>query len=69
MQGGAYLRPLFFDYPFDENCYEDVESTFMAGDSIMVAPLMEKQNETEYKRYFPAGKWISLNNYSKIIES
>jgi alpha-glucosidase (family GH31 glycosyl hydrolase) len=38
--GGAVVRPLFFDYPNDDNTFNNVESTYMLGDSIKVSPIL-----------------------------
>lgn len=61
--GGAVVRPLFFDYPMDENTYENIEATYMLGDSIKVSPVLEKgkNDGDDYYVYFPQGVWYDLN--------
>jgi alpha-glucosidase (family GH31 glycosyl hydrolase) len=39
--GGALVKPLFFDYPTDDNCFTKIEDTFMLGDSIKVSPVLD----------------------------
>jgi alpha-glucosidase (family GH31 glycosyl hydrolase) len=41
LKGGALVYPLFFDYPEDDKCFEDVEHTYMLGDAIKVSPVLE----------------------------
>lgn len=36
--GGSIVRPLYFDYPHDDNLTEDYISTFLLGDSLLVTP-------------------------------
>lgn len=40
-EGGALVRPLFFDYPNDDQCFNDASRTFMLGDAIKVSPILE----------------------------
>lgn len=69
LEGGAVVRPLFFDYPTDDKCFEDLEHTYMLGDSIKVSPVLDAGVTLTYKSYFPKGKWVDLNNYTTIIDS
>jgi len=62
------IRPLIFDYPFDQGCFEDPESTFMVGDAIKVSPVIAKGTKT-YQVYFPAGRWADLNSPTEAIIS
>ena len=64
--GGAIVRPLFFDFSDDDNTLNDMESTFMLGESLMVAPLLK--DATAYTVYFPRGKWVNINNHKDIID-
>ncbi len=68
--GGAVVRPLFFDYPNDDNTFNNVESTYMLGDSIKVSPILVPgmKDGDLYQAYFPQGVWYSLNEpYNKIV--
>ena len=53
------MRPLFYDFPEDKDCWEN-ESQYMFGAKILVAPVMEK-GQTEKEVYLPKGtKWINV---------
>lgn len=41
LYGGSLIRPLFFDYPTDDNCFNNIEDTYMLGDAIKVSPVLE----------------------------
>ena len=43
--GGPLVYPLFFDYPLDDNCFSDIEHTYMLGDAIKVSPVLEAGRE------------------------
>ena len=47
------IRPTFYNYPQDENCYADCDD-FMLGDALLVAPVVEAQAR-ERVVYLPAG--------------
>ena len=52
--GEPILRPL--EYNFSNNGYESVKDQFMIGDSLLVAPILEK-NVTKRTVIVPKGKW------------
>ena len=58
--GAPVMRPMFFDYPEDEECYRTGEQ-YMFGDDILFAPVV-KQGQTEKEVYLPDGKWIFASN-------
>jgi hypothetical protein len=41
-QGGSFVKPLFFDYPHDDNCFSDQvqQTTYMLGSALKVSPLV-----------------------------
>ncbi|MGM9936224.1 MAG: TIM-barrel domain-containing protein [Candidatus Ornithomonoglobus sp.] len=55
-QGVPVMRPMFYDYPCDEECYKTGEQ-YMFGDDIIFAPIVN-QGQTEREVYLPAGEWI-----------
>lgn len=55
-KGYPIMRPMFFDFPDDENCYT-VGEQYMFGDDILFAPIVSK-GQTKKKVYLPEGKWI-----------
>lgn len=67
--GGSLIRPLFFDYPNDDNCFKNIEDTFMVGETLKVSPVLDKGVTDTYDVYFPEGNWADLNNLDKEIVS
>ncbi|KAI2798523.1 hypothetical protein BLOT_012805 [Blomia tropicalis] len=63
-KGGTILRPLFFEFVHDQVVLE-IETQFMWGSSIMVAPALSI-NETETSVYFPSGTWFHSYNFTRI---
>ncbi|MGB9717920.1 MAG: hypothetical protein ACP5PQ_01580 [Thermoproteota archaeon] len=60
------MRPLFFDFPFDENVY-DVEDEFMFGSDVLVAPVYDEGVKSR-RVYLPKGiRWIDAWN-SNVYE-
>ena len=57
-KGIPVVRPLFIEFPYDRNTYS-IDSQFMLGDSLMMAPVLKKSKSSR-KVYLPRGKWISL---------
>ena len=62
--GDPIIRPLFFEFPTDENTY-NMDDQFMLGPKILVAPVLYKKMKMR-KIYLPAGKWLDYNN-QKVI--
>ena len=54
--GIPIMRPMFMNYPEDNNCYETGDQ-YMFGDDILVAPITY-EGMTSRKVYLPEGKWI-----------
>lgn len=56
------MRPLFLEFPEDENCYTDENLTFMYGKSVLVANVVEPGAKTR-TIYLPAGcRWFDMND-------
>ena len=51
------MRAMVLEFPEDMNC-ENLESQYMLGDRIMVAPVMNEQGTVTY--YLPEGEWTHL---------
>lgn len=49
--GGTVLRPLFFEFTHDNHCYK-IDSQFMWGSAMMIAPVLSPQQKNVY--YFNA---------------
>ncbi|MGB8451325.1 MAG: TIM-barrel domain-containing protein [Anaerocolumna sp.] len=64
--GAPVMRPMFFDFPDDKNCWEK-EDQYMFGPDLIVAPVME-EGMTERRVYLPEGlKWTDANT-RKVYE-
>lgn len=54
---GTVLKPSFFSFPHDDNLYRWQPVTFMYGESLMGAPVLEQGdsvgNVTNHEVYFP----------------
>jgi alpha-glucosidase len=40
--GGAMVKPHFYDFPEDDNAFNDPDHTYMLGDSIKVSPILKQ---------------------------
>ena len=63
------MYPMFFDFPSDDKCFEDIEHTYMLGDSIKVSPVLQKGVTSKFSSYFPQGVWADLNILDTFIYS
>jgi alpha-D-xyloside xylohydrolase len=65
LKGTPPMRPLFFDFSQDEQCFA-VEDEFMFGPDILVAPVV-KQGARSREVYLPAGTaWIDAFTGDKL---
>lgn len=55
--GHPMMRAMFLEFPDDPGCYA-IETQYMFGDDILVAPLFTKDRERMV--YLPAGVWMDL---------
>lgn len=39
--GGQLVYPLIYDYPEDDECFNNIETTYMLGDAIKVSPRVD----------------------------
>ncbi len=60
MNGYPILRPLFFEFQSDEECYT-IEDEFMVGPNILVAPVI-KEGAREREIYLPEGRWYDYHD-------
>ncbi|KHJ86797.1 glycosyl hydrolase, family 31, partial [Oesophagostomum dentatum] len=67
MNGGTVVRPLFYEYPKDENTY-NLGHQFLWGSSLLVAPVVY-QGATSVNAYLPEDDWYSLfdSNYGQLM--
>jgi len=57
MEGTPLYRPLFYNFPTDENVKE-INDQVMIGDSVMLAPIVN-QGQKSRVVYLPEGKWVN----------
>lgn len=62
--GEPIMRPMFFDFPKDENCYR-LSDQYMFGPEILFAPVLD-QGVTGRDVYLPEGKWVRAGE-SKVV--
>ncbi|QNK39084.1 glycoside hydrolase family 31 protein [Caproicibacter fermentans] len=62
--GKPVIRPLFMEFQNDENVY-DINDEFMAGDSVLAAPVVE-QGKRARCVYLPHGQWYDFWTNEKI---
>lgn len=63
LTGAPPMRPMFFSYPDDENCW-NLADQYMFGADILVAPVTEP-DARERSVYLPGGsRWIALGDNS-----
>ncbi|CAH1273118.1 GAA [Branchiostoma lanceolatum] len=63
--GEAVARPLFFEYPTDNNTW-GVDTQFLWGDSLMVTPVLE-QGATKVTAYFPNDTWYDFYSGRPVV--
>lgn len=59
--GLPIMRPLVLNYD-DDPRVTDIDNEFMVGNSLLVAPIVEK-SQTKRLVYLPAGQWIDFWNH------
>ena len=71
--GGTVAYPLFFDSPDDDETFNNVEATFMLGDSLKISPVLTSNasaaGSTEFESYFTQGIWRDVYNYSNVVNA
>ena len=61
-KGIPVMRPMFFDYPGDEQCY-GLGEQYLFGDDILFAPVV-RQGQRVKEVYLPKGNWILTKDRS-----
>ena len=67
-KGYPVMRPMFFDFPDDKECYTLGEQ-YMFGDDILFAPIVNR-GQTKKTVYLPEGEWIltkDKRNTARVI--
>lgn len=57
--GEPIMRPMLFDFPEDETCW-NLETQYMFGPDYLVAPVLEAGAQTR-RVYLPAGRWQNID--------
>ncbi len=63
ISGRPLMRPMFFDYPDDDETWS-VPLQYQLGDELIVAPIT-KPDTNEIEAYLPAGEWINCHSGEK----
>jgi len=59
--GFPLIRGMYLEYPGDKNAYK-YDDEYLIGSSLLVAPAYGPGEYFERDVYFPAGKWISIED-------
>ncbi|MCH5316853.1 MAG: hypothetical protein J1E05_02645 [Eubacterium sp.] len=65
-KGYPVMRPMFFDFPDDEQCY-NLGEQYMFGDDILFAPIVNR-GQTNKQVYLPKGEWILTKDKTEYGE-
>lgn len=60
-QGGAFYKPLFFEFPEEPEAYNDQTSNVMLGNALKLS-VPAKSDTDVADVYFPAGTWCDVFN-------
>lgn len=66
INGAPFVRPLNFYNTDIDSATADIQDEYLWGRDVLVAPVIES-NKTSREVYFPAGKWYSMSNPSKVF--
>ena len=53
---GSFFRPLFFEYYDDENTHENMDESFMLGDTFLIYPIFKEETDNIVV-YMPSDDW------------
>eukprot|EP00347_Sterkiella_histriomuscorum_P006383 403352970 len=56
------IRPLFLDYPQDQETYKVIDKQFMNGDSVLI--MIQDLTKSSQQMYFPKGLWCRVSYLS-----
>ena len=66
LNGGSLVRPLFFEYPEDENAYNTRNHVFMIGSSLLIVPVLYPK-VLEVSPYCPNENWYDMFSGNKVM--
>uniref|UniRef100_A0A7S3CS22 Alpha-glucosidase n=1 Tax=Strombidium rassoulzadegani TaxID=1082188 RepID=A0A7S3CS22_9SPIT len=59
-EGGAFYKPLFFEFPADAKAYDNLQHNVMLGAALKLAILSDQLGAETADFYFPAGTWCDV---------
>ena len=62
--GISVMRPMVMEFPDERTC-DYLDRQYMFGDSLLVAPVFEKEGSVSY--YLPDGEWTNIISNKKYI--
>jgi len=65
--GGVVFQPIFFQFPNDEVAYNNIDNQFMLGDSLLVSPILNL-NENDIEAYFPNANWNEFPSGKNVTD-
>jgi len=65
--GGAFYKPLFFEFPDDAGAYANQELNIMLGSALKLGVLSTSTGVDTANFYFPAGLWCEVFNRNKGV--
>lgn len=60
--GGAFYKPLFFEFPDEPGAYNDQELNIMLGSGVKLGVQSQNTGVDTTNFYFPAGLWCEIIN-------
>lgn len=60
LNGGAFYKPLFFEYPEDIEAYQDQELNIMLGSALKLSVQTKELGKDTTAFYFPADTWCDV---------
>ena len=66
LYGGAFVKPLFFEFPEDPGVHEKTKFMFMLGPSILIPPVLHEGLESTYP-YLINENWFNLRDFTQVF--
>ena len=60
LEGGAFFKPIAFDYPDDAYAYTEIANNIMLGDALKLSIQVSDLTKTQTNYYFPVGRWCEI---------
>lgn len=60
LEGGAFFKPIAFNYPDDAYAYTEVANNIMLGDALKLSIQVSDLTKTQTNYYFPVGRWCQI---------